>query len=107
VIYRHKHIVLDMNGSKGKLYVNGKLRFMGDGYVAIKTFLNASDNHPDVLKMFQKQLEQREKPKFTQSDKIKREEPVPEEPKPKPKVKSESQRRSRLGNAANRFRMTR
>lgn len=106
MIYKHKNIVLEKDTSKGKLYINGKLRFMGDGYVAIKMFIDASNNHPEVLKMFQKQLEQREKPKFTRSEKKIQEEP-PEPPKPKPKVKSESQRRSRLSNAANRFRMTR
>ena len=42
---------------------------MGDGYVAIKMFIQHSNNHPEVLKMFQKQLEQREKPKFTRSEK--------------------------------------
>ena len=75
---------------------------MGDGYVAIKMFINASNNHPEVLKMFQKQLEQREKPKFTRSEKKAQQEP-PEPPKPKPKVKSE--KRSRIG--MSNFRMTR
>ena len=52
--------------------------------------------------MFQKQLEQREKPKFTRSEKKAQQEP-PEPPKPKPKVKSE--RRSRIG--MSNFKMTR
>lgn len=102
MIYKHKNIVLEKDTSKGKLYINGNLRFMGDGYVAIKMFVDASNNHPEVLKMFQKQLEQREKPKFTRSEKKAQEEP-PEPPKPKPKVKSE--RRSRIG--MSNFRMTR
>ena len=47
---------------------------MGDGYVAMKWFIQHSDNHPDVLKMFEKQLEQREKPKFTQSERERKQE---------------------------------
>ena len=34
-----------------------------------RMFIHASNNHPEVLKMFEKQLEQREKPKFTRSEK--------------------------------------
>ena len=64
--------------SKGKLYINGQLRFMGDGYVAIKMFIQHSNNHPEVLKMFEKQLEQREKPKFTQSERERKQEEPPE-----------------------------
>ena len=70
VIYRHNNIVLDMErGNRGKLYVNGHLRFMGDPYVAIQMMLRFSENHPDVRHMFRHQLEMREKPKFTQSEK--------------------------------------
>ena len=70
VIYRHNNIVLDMEkGNRGKLYVNGHLRFMGDPYVAIQMMLRFSKNHPDVRHMFRHQLEMREKPKFTQSEK--------------------------------------
>ena len=103
MIYRHKNSELhtDDNG-RSKFYINGGLRFMGDPYSAMKMFIDASNNHPEVLKMFQKQLEQREKPKFTRSEKKAQEEP-PEPPKPKPKVKSE--RRSRIG--MSNFRMTR
>ena len=68
VIYRHENSILDTNDRRAKFYVNGQLRFMGDSYVAMKWFIQHSDNHPDVLKMFEKQLEQREKPKFTQSE---------------------------------------
>ena len=56
-------------GNRGKLYVNGHLRFMGDPYVAIQMMLRFSENHPDVRHMFRHQLEMREKPKFTQSEK--------------------------------------
>ena len=102
VIYKHENSILDCNGRRAKFYVNGRLRFMGDHYIAIKFFIQHSKEHPDVLKMFEKQLEQREKPKFTRSEKKAQQEP-PEPPKPKPKVKSE--KRSRIG--MSNFRMTR
>ena len=69
MIYRHNNFVLDMNGNRGKLYVNGRLRFMGDPYVAIQMMLRFSENHPDVKYMFRHQLAMREKPRFTKSEK--------------------------------------
>ena len=92
VIYRHENSILDCNDRRAKFYVNGQLRFMGDSYVAMKWFIQHSDNHPDVLKMFARQLEQREKPRFVQSEREKRAEeyrnrPI-EEPEPKPKTRS-------------------
>ena len=68
MIYQHKNFVLDMNGSKGKLYVSGRLRFMGDPYVAITMLLRFSENHPDVREKFKAQLEMREKPRFAESE---------------------------------------
>ena len=68
MIYQHKNFVLDMNGNKGKLYVNGWLRFMGDHYVAIQMLLRFSENHPDVREKFKTQLEMREKPRFTETE---------------------------------------
>jgi len=67
-MYRHKNFVLDMNESKGKLYVDGWLRFMGDHYVAITMLLRFSENHPDVREKFKTQLEMREKPRFAESE---------------------------------------
>ena len=92
MMYRHEDSILDCNDRRGKFYVNGQLRFMGDHYIAIKFFIHHSENHPDVLKMFEKQLEQREKPKFVQSEREKRAEeyrnrPM-EEPEPKPTTRS-------------------
>ena len=68
MIYQHKNLTLDMNDNKGKLYVNGWLRFMGAHYVAIQMMLRFSENHPDVRHMFRHQLEMREKPRFTHSE---------------------------------------
>ena len=45
---------------------------MGDHYIAIKFFIKHSEDHPDVLEMFKNQLEQREKPRFVQSEREKR-----------------------------------
>ena len=73
MIYKHEDSILDCNGRRAKFYVNGRLRFMGDHYIAIKFFIQHSKEHPDVLKMFEKQLEQREKPRFVQSEREKRE----------------------------------
>ena len=92
MMYRHEDSILDCNDRRGKFYVNGQLRFMGDHYIAIKFFIHHSENHPDVLKMFEKQLEQREKPKFVQSEREKRAEeyrnrPM-EDPEPKPTTRS-------------------
>lgn len=79
MIYQHKNFILDMDGSKGKLYVGGQLRFMGDPYVAISMLLKFSDNHPDVRAKFKAQLEMREKPRFEEPEK--RIEEPPEPPK--------------------------
>ena len=68
-----------MDSGKGKLYVGGHLRFMGDPYVAIQMMLRFSKNHPDVRQMFKSQLEMREKPRFTKPEK--RVEEPPEPPK--------------------------
>ena len=92
VIYKHENSILDCNGRRAKFYVKGQLRFMGDHYVAIKLFIRHSEDHPDVLEMFKNQLEQREKPRFIQSEREKRQEeyrnrPM-EEPEPKPTTRS-------------------
>jgi len=77
VIYQHKNLTLDMNDNKGKLYVNGWLRFMGDHYVAIQMMLRFSENHPDVRHMFRHQLEMREKPRFTHSERSAKKDATP------------------------------
>ena len=92
VIYRHEDSILDCDGRRAKFYVKGRLRFMGDHYIAIKYFIRYSEDHPDVLEMFKNQLEQREKPRFVQSEREKRAEeyrnrPM-EEPTPKPTTRS-------------------
>jgi len=104
LIYRHENSILDCNDRRAKFYVNGKLRFMGDSYVAMKWFIQYSNNHPDVLKMFEKQLEQREKPKFSQSEREKKQEEYrnkqlekeKEEPKKQPVMRRAGRNANRL-----------
>ena len=86
-----------MDNGKGKLYVGNRLRFMGDPYVAITMMLRFSENHPDVRYMFRHQLEMREKPRFTKSDK-------PVETQPEPPKKEKVMRRSRQNKMEKLFR---
>jgi len=98
VIYRHKNSELHTDAGRGKFYVNGGLRFMGDPYTAMKMFIAYSENDPKVLKQFEKQLEMREQVRWKKDDeKLKeeqRQKPVEEPPKKKPVSKRIS--RSRL-----------
>ena len=67
--YIHDNLFLDMdNSSRAHLYKDGKLIFLGNGYVAIKMFIRESDNNPDVIARFSQQLELREKPRFEKSE---------------------------------------
>ena len=93
VIYKHENSILDCNGRRAKFYVNGRLRFMGDHYIAIKFFIKHSEDHPDVLEMFKSQLEQREKPRFVQSEREKRAEEYRNRPMEEPKPTTRSKRR--------------
>lgn len=56
------------SSSKSRLYQDGRLVFMGDGYKAILQFIRLSDNAPEVREKFRAQLEMREKPKFKSND---------------------------------------
>ena len=63
--YIHNKLILDMESSnRAKLYKDGALIFIGNGWVAIKMMINESENHPDVIAKFTQQLEMREKPRF-------------------------------------------
>lgn len=54
--------------SKAKLYRDGKLIFMGDGYKAILTMISGSQDPDPVRFKFNAQLHMREKPKFSKVD---------------------------------------
>ena len=65
-IFRHENMELDLTiSSKAKLYKDGMLVFMGDGYKAILSMINSSKDQEPVKEKFHKQLTMREKPKFT------------------------------------------
>ena len=60
---------MDMSiSSRTKLYKDDKLLFIGDGYKAITIMINSSKNQEPVKEKFHKQLNMREKPKFSKGD---------------------------------------
>lgn len=69
MIFRHENMELDLTvSSKAKLYKDGMLMFMGDGYKAILSMINNSKDQQPVKQKFSNQLNMREKPKFSKSD---------------------------------------
>ena len=64
--YVYKNLVYDNRDTKGLLYRDGKLLFMGNTWSGILQFLAYSNNAPEVQEMFKAQLEQREQIKFKQ-----------------------------------------
>ncbi len=90
VRYRHKNSELHIDtGAKGKFYVNGGLRFMGDSYTAMKMFIAHSNNDPNVMKEFKTQLEMREQVKWKRDDERMKE----EERQKQESLKRETQRK--------------
>ena len=73
-IFKHENMLMDMSvSSKTKLYKNGQLLFVGDGYKAISIMLSNSKNQQPVREKFHNQLTMREKPKFdTAHDELER-----------------------------------
>ena len=69
MIFKHENMKLDLTvSSKAKLYKDGKLIFMGDGYKAILSMISGSKNPDPVRFKFNAQLHMREKPKFSKGD---------------------------------------
>lgn len=69
MIFEHENLRLDLTvSSKAKLYKDGKLIFMGDGYKAILAMISGSQNPDPVRFKFNAQLHMREKPKFSKGD---------------------------------------
>ena len=68
--YEHKpsKTVLELWNSKGSLFQNGKLLFRGDGYIAIKMFVDKTNNAPEVIERFKSQLTMREEVKWKKRD---------------------------------------
>jgi len=70
-IFKHEDMLMDMSiSSKTKLYKDDKLLFIGDGYKAISMMINNSKNQEPVKEKFHKQLNMRERPKFSKNDDI-------------------------------------
>ena len=68
--YDYKNHVLELKGSKGTLYTDDKLLFRGDGYIAIKMFIDKSERDPNVVKIFKSQLDMREDCKYKLQDEV-------------------------------------
>ena len=84
MVYEFKDYVYVHNHGKGKLYKGKQLIFKGNAWSGIMQFLSATNNAPEVREMFKAQLEQREKPRYTKTEK-KVEPEVTEPPKHKSK----------------------
>jgi len=68
-IFKHENFILDLHrASKGKVYKDGKLLFIGDGYKAILVLLNNCENKEPVRTKFNSQLTMRETPKFASKE---------------------------------------
>ena len=68
-IFKHEDMLMDMSiSSRTKLYKDDKLLFIGDGYKAITMMINSSKNQEPVKEKFHKQLNMREKPRFSKGD---------------------------------------
>ena len=68
-----ENLIIDLTGRKGKLYQDGKLMFMGDGYRCITMMVRNSKDNVPVREKFSAQLTTREKCKLTLSQKTKAE----------------------------------
>ncbi len=68
--YDYKNHALELKGSKGTVYTDDKLLFRGDGYIAIKMFIDKSNHDPSVVKISKSQLDMREDCKYKLQDEI-------------------------------------
>ena len=68
--YDYKNHALELKGSKGTVYTDDRLLFRGDGYIAIKMFIDKSNHDPSVVKIFKSQLDMREDCKYKLQDEI-------------------------------------
>ena len=70
--YDYKNHALELKGSRGTVYTDNKLLFRGDGYIAIKMFIDKSNHDPNVVKIFKSQLDMREDCKYKLQDEVMR-----------------------------------
>ena len=95
--YQYKDLILELWNSKASLYQKGKLLFRGDGYIAIKMFIDKSENNEEVIKRFKPQLDSREEVRWKKRDEILRDKEKTEEMKfvPEPPKKEKPKRPKR------------
>jgi len=64
--FKHENLILDMTySSKARLYQDDKLLFLGDSYKALTMMIRCAKNKEPIVQHFKKQLQMREKPKFS------------------------------------------
>lgn len=64
--YVYKNLTYVNRDSKGVLYCDGRILFIGNTWSGILQFLSAAEYAPEVKQMFKSQLEQREVLKLNQ-----------------------------------------
>ena len=70
--FAHENFLIDLDDTtKSRLFMNGKLMFLGDGYRAINMMIRSCKDPKPVQKKFKAQLDLREKPKFKDNEKPK------------------------------------
>ena len=67
-VYTYGNFTFVNDYNKCTLYKDGKILFMGNSWSGIQQFLQYTNNALEVRNMFRQQLEQREKPKYTNSE---------------------------------------
>ena len=83
-VYTFKNFTFVNAQNKSTLYKDGKIMFMGNSWSGILSFIKATDNAPEVRKMFQAQLDTREEYKL-RAEMKKPKEPVIQEQEPETK----------------------
>jgi len=68
LVYEYENLRYVNRDNKGVLYKDGRILFIGNSWSGIIQFLQYSNNAPEVRNMFRSQLEQREKPRYTNSE---------------------------------------
>ena len=66
--FKHKNCSIIIDDGTGTVYRDGRLMFRGDGYIAIKTMLQFTDNAEEVKNHFNAQLSMREKSRWSIND---------------------------------------
>tara|TARA_X000001036_G_scaffold437245_1_gene482161 strand:+ start:668 stop:1012 length:345 start_codon:yes stop_codon:yes gene_type:complete len=65
LVYEYNNFVYIHDYGKARLYKGKHLIFKGNAWTGILMFLSHTDNAPEVREMFKAQIDQREKPRFS------------------------------------------